>query len=170
MLVIALIVLVFSIGGQAKAEVRFAAIWEKEGGPAFQDRHNLTAAQYQQTFDHLLAQGFRLKYVNGYAADEPRFAAIWEKEGGPAFQARHNLTSAEYQQTFDQLVGQGFRLRVVSGYAVGGEARFAAIWEKSGGPAFQARHNLTAAQYQQTFDLPADLRPAPRPGVPPCIR
>jgi hypothetical protein len=143
----------FASGGPAKAENLFAAMWEKTGGSAFQARHNLTATQYQQTFDQLVGQGFRLTYVNGYAAgSEPRFAAIWEKTGGPAFQARHNLTAEQYQQTFDQLVGQGFRLRVVSGYSAGGQLRFAAIWEKTGGPAFQARHNLTAAQYQQTFD------------------
>ncbi|MHC2585437.1 hypothetical protein [Bradyrhizobium diazoefficiens] len=152
-IVAAVLVLVFAIAGQAKAEVLFAAIWEKDGGPAFQARHNLTASQYQQTFDELVGQGFRLRLVNGYAVGgEPRFAAIWEKDGGPAFQARHNLTASQYQQTFDELVGQGFRLRLVSGYAVGGEPRFAAIWEKDGGPAFQARHNLTASQYQQTFD------------------
>jgi len=117
--VVAMLMLVFAIAGQAKAEVLFAAMWEKAGGPAFQARHNLTAAQYQQTFDELVGQGFRLKYVNGYTiGGEPRFAAIWEKDGGPAFQARHNLTAAQYQQTFDQLVGQGFRLRAVSGYDV----------------------------------------------------
>src|SRR5262249_30161271 len=111
-----------AIAGQAKAEVLFAAIWEQGGGPAFQARHNLTAAQYQQTFDQLVGEGFRLRAISGYAVGgEPRFAAIWEQDGGPAFQARHNLTAAEYQQTFDQLVGQGFRPRAVSGYAVGGE-------------------------------------------------
>ena len=31
-------------------------------------------------------------------------------------------------------------------------AIFAAIFEQIGGPAFQARHGLTAQQYQQTFD------------------
>jgi hypothetical protein len=153
MIVVALLALVFAIAGQAKAEVLFAAVWEQAGGGAFQARHNLTAAQYQQTFDQLVGQGFRPRAVSGYAVGgEPRFAAIWEQGGGPAFQARHNLTTAQYQQTFDQLVGQGFRPRAVSGYAVGGEPRFATIWEQAGGPAFQARHNLTAAQFQQTFD------------------
>ena len=153
MIVVALLTLAFAFAGRAKAEVLFAAIWEQGGGPAFQARHNLTAAQYQQTFDQLVGQGFRLREVSGYAVGgEPRFAAIWAKDGGPAFQARHNLTATQYQQTFDQLVGQGFRLTYVDGYTIGGEPRFAAIWEKDGGPAFQARHNLTAAQYQQTFD------------------
>lgn len=33
-----------------------------------------------------------------------------------------------------------------------GTDRYAAIWEQRGGPALQARHGLTSAQYQQTFD------------------
>jgi hypothetical protein len=66
MIVVALLVLVFAIAGQAKAEVLFAAIWEQAGGPAFQARHNLTAAQFQQTFDQLVGQGFRLRAVSGY--------------------------------------------------------------------------------------------------------
>jgi triacylglycerol esterase/lipase EstA (alpha/beta hydrolase family) len=139
----------YTVNGQG----RFAAIWEAGGGPAFQARHNLTADQYQQTFDQLVGQGFRLTCVNGYSVGgQERFAAIWQADGGPAFQARHNLTADQYQQTFDQLVGQGFRLTCVSGYNVGGQERFAAIWQADGGPAFQARHNLTADQYQQTFD------------------
>ena len=138
-----------SVGGQA----RFAAIWGQRGGPAFQARHNLTADQYQQTFNQLVSQGFRLTCVSGYnVGGRERFAAIWEQRGGPAFQARHNLTADQYQQTFNQLVSQGFRLRFVSGYSVGGQDRYAAIWEQVGGPAFQARHGLTADEYQQTFD------------------
>jgi hypothetical protein len=70
----------------------------------------------------------------------------------PEWQARHRLTAAEYQQTFDQLRGQGFRLVQVSGYGVAGQDRYAAIWERREGPELQARHGLTAAQYQQTFD------------------
>jgi uncharacterized iron-regulated membrane protein len=66
MIVVALLVLVFAVAGQAKAEALFAAIWEQGGGPAFQARHNLTAAQYQQTFDQLVGQGFRPRAVSGY--------------------------------------------------------------------------------------------------------
>ena len=97
MIVVALVVLVIAIGGQAKADALFAAIWQKDGGPAFQARHNLTGAQFQQGLDQLVGEGFRLTYVNGYTVGgEPHFAAIWEKDGGPAFQARHNLTGAQF--------------------------------------------------------------------------
>jgi hypothetical protein len=49
-------------------------------------------------------------------------------------------------------VADGFRLVVVSGYAIGGEARYAAIWQRDPGPPFVARHGMTSAEYQQAFD------------------
>jgi Bacterial tandem repeat domain 1 len=140
-------------GNMANNSDRYAAIWEKADGPAWQARHGLTSAQYQQAFDQLLAEGYRLKCVSGYAiTGEDRYAAIWEKADGPAWQARHGLTSTQYQQAFDQLLAEGYRLKYVSGYAITGEDRYAAIWEKADGPAWQARHGLTSAQYQQAFD------------------
>ena len=45
----------------------FVAIWEQDGGPPFQARHGLTADEYQQTFDQLVGQGFRLTHVSGYS-------------------------------------------------------------------------------------------------------
>ena len=133
--------------------ILLAGIWEQDGGPAFVARHNLDAAQYQAAFDEHVGQGFRLTRVNGYSINgQERFAAIWEQDGGPAFVARHNLDAAQYQAAFDELVGQGFRLTCVSGYTVGGQERFAAIWQADGGPPFAARHNLDAAQYQAAFD------------------
>lgn len=105
-----------AVGG----EDRYAAIFEQRDGPSFAARHGLTSAQYQQTFDELVRQGFRLTCVSGYAVrGEDRYAAIFEQQGGPAFAARHGLTSAQYQQAFDGMLGEGFRLVAVSGYATG---------------------------------------------------
>lgn len=140
----------YAVGGQA----HYAAIWEQTSCPAFVARHGLTAQQYQQEFDKLVGQqGYRLKLVDGYnVGGQNHYAAIWEKSSGPAFVARHGLTSQQYQQEFDQLTGQGYCLTDVSGYAVGGQAHYAAIWERKSCPAFVARHGLTAQQYQQEFD------------------
>ena len=137
----------------ANGQDRYAAIWVKSDGPAWQARSGLTSAQYQTTFDQLVSQGYRLVDVSGYDVNgQDRYAAIWVKSAGPAWQARSGLTSAQYQATFDQLVGQGYRLVHVSGYSVNGQDRYAAIWEQSSGPAWQARHGLTSAEYQATFD------------------
>ena len=132
---------------------RYAALWVKESGPAWQARHGLSSADYQKTFDDLVKQGYRLTWVAGYdSGGAVKFAAIWEKRSGPAWQARHNLSAADYQKAFDDLSKQGYRLLHVNGYTAAGAPRFAAIWEQSRGPAWQARHNLSAADYQKTFD------------------
>ncbi|MFC4584841.1 hypothetical protein [Sphaerisporangium corydalis] len=139
----------YTVGGQDW----YAAIWEKSAGPAWVARHGLTSAQYQAEFDRLVGLGYRLVHVSGYGAgSQDRYAAIWEKSAGPAWVARHGLTSAQYQAEFDRLVGLGYRLVHVSGYGIGSQDRYAAIWEKSAGPAWVARHGLTSAQYQAEFD------------------
>ncbi|WP_017651363.1 hypothetical protein, partial [Fortiea contorta] len=62
------------------------------------------------------------------------------------------MSSSQYQAAFDQYVGQGYRLVDVSGYSVNGQDRYAAIWVKSGGAAWVARHGMSSAQYQAAFD------------------
>jgi hypothetical protein len=137
----------------ASSQDRYAAIWAKSGGPAWVARHGLTSAQYQAAFDQFVGQGYRLVDVSGYEVNgQDRYAAIWVKSSGTPWVARHGLTSTQYQAAFDQFVGQGYRLVKVSGYSVNGDDRYAAIWDKSGGSAWVARHGLTSAQYQAAFD------------------
>jgi len=144
-----------SVPGEATDDgSRYAAIWEKSPGPAWVARHGMNAQTYQQEFDSWASQGYCLTLVSSYSvANQARYAAIWEKKNCPAYVARHGLTSAEYQNEFDTLVGQqGYRLKLVSGYNVGGQVYYAAIWEKSPGPPFTARHGMTSQGYQQEFD------------------
>lgn len=81
-----------------------------------------------------------------------QYATIWDKSATTAWQARHGLTAAEYQSAFTTLANQGYRLTQVSGYAVNGVDYYAAIWDKSAGPAWSARHRLTSAQHQDAFN------------------
>ena len=140
---------------------RFAAIWvqqtgwERQNSPPMVARHGMSSQDFQGLFNQLVGrQGFCLSAVSGYeVAGQARYAAIWEQKTCAPFVARHGMSAAEYQLLFDQLVGQqGFRLKLLDGYGVGGEDRYAAIFEKSPGPAFVARHGLTAQEYQQQFD------------------
>jgi len=45
---------------------RYAVFLDKGLGPAWVARHGLSAAQYQQEFDKLTKQGYRLIHINGY--------------------------------------------------------------------------------------------------------
>lgn len=136
------------------AGVRYAAIWERRGGSAWVARHGMNAGAYQAAFNKYTGQSFRPLDISASAIGlgNGTFTALWGKGGGP-WVARHGLTSGQYQAAFDQFVGQGYRLIDVEGYATqGGVVRYAAVWEKKGGPAWLARHGLTSGGYQAAFD------------------
>lgn len=144
----------YEVGGQA----RYAALWASMSGPAWAARHGMTASQYQTEFNTLTSQGYRPVLVDGFTVGgQALFAAVFEKSSGVAWAARHGLTSAQYQMEFNTYVAQGYRPVSVSGYSVGAQDYYAAIWDKSSGPAWVARHGLTAAQYQSEFDRLAAL-------------
>lgn len=131
----------------------YAAIWEKASGPAWVAKHRMNANQYQQEFTSWANKGYRLVKVSGYAINgAAHYAAIWEKKSGPAWKTHHGMNSSVYQQKFNAYNGQGFRLTHLSAYTIKGQDYYAAIWEKTAGPAFSARHRLTTANYQQEFD------------------
>jgi len=139
----------YTCGGQEK----YIALWEKTSGPEWAARHGLSAQDYQAAFDDFSKKGYRLTWVSGYqVGNQAKFAAIWQKQGGAAWAARHNMTAADYQAAFDSYSKSGYRLIQVCGYVVGGTEYFAAIWDKSAGGAWTARHNMTASQYQQAFN------------------
>jgi hypothetical protein len=131
----------------------FAAIWDKSSGPAWVARHGMTSDQYQTEFDRLADDGFRLRIVSGYQADgEARFAALWEQDPDGKWVARHGMSASQYQQEFDALIGKGYRLIFVDGYRLNETDYYAAIWDKSPGPAWVARHGMTSSQYQAEFN------------------
>ena len=131
----------------------YAALWEQASGPPWLALHGLTAAEYQTRFNDLRQQGYRPIHVCGYGdGGAPRFAGLWEKSTGTDWQARHGLTAAQYEQEFDKWLAEGYRLIDVSGYEAHGEAQYAAIWIRTGGPAWQARHGISPTEYQAEFD------------------
>ncbi|MBV8720275.1 MAG: serine hydrolase [Chloroflexi bacterium] len=115
-------------------------------------RHNLSADDYQATFERLAGQGYRLVDVSGYEMNgEAHYAAIWAKFTGPAMIARHGLSASDYQALFDTLPGQGFRPIHVSAYTVGGIPLFASIWLQDN-TEWVVRHGLSNDDYQSAFD------------------
>src|SRR5947209_2135534 len=104
----------------------------------WQARHDLTASEFQSTFNDLTKQGFRLKCLSGYVSGgTERYAGLWTKEAGPEWQARAGLSEADYQKTFNDLVKQGYRLTWISAHEAGGAVRYEGIWEKKAGGAWE---------------------------------
>src|SRR5258708_5068053 len=143
------------VSGYGTGTPLFAGLWVKTASPPeWQARHQLTANDYQTVFNQLTSQGFSPVLVNGYQTSAgPRFACIFQKSPTGAWVARHNLTGAQYQLAFDEFTAQGFAPDWASGYSDGAQDRYAAIFRKiTHAPPWQARHGLTSAQYQATFD------------------
>ena len=133
----------------------FASIWEQSNGPAWEGRHGLTSDEYQVEFETLVGQGFLPIDISGYEIDgEARYAAIFEEGTGlESWDARHGLSNADYQATVEELSAAGLRPRHVAGYTVGGEDYYATIWEGDAGDLeWVTRHGLSTSEYQETFD------------------
>jgi CubicO group peptidase (beta-lactamase class C family) len=132
---------------------RYAGVWEQSPGPAWIARQGVSVADHQALLTSLPQQGFRPVAVSGYeVGGEVRFASLWQQIADPEWHARHGLTAAELQAELDALVPQGFRPVDVCGYRVGGQVRFAAIWERVPAPEWVVRHSLTAGEYRSHFD------------------
>lgn len=130
----------------------YAALFEKVAGPAYVTHHGMSAADYQQKFTTYTQQGYRLTWVDGCGLNGAAYySAIWEKNNAIQI-ARHGMSAAQYQQEYNTQNQNGYRIKQVEGFGVGNAIQFVAFWEKTTGPALIARHNLTAAQYQQEFN------------------
>ncbi|NQT81592.1 serine hydrolase [bacterium] len=139
----------YKVGGQTL----YACIWEQDGGPAWRAVHGVNASDYQTQFDLNAHDGYRLVCVSGYEEGGlARYAAVWEYGSTYPWVAAHGLTASQYQTAFTNHSANGFRLTHVSGYEVGGQARYAAIWEQRGGPTWFSYHGHSSAEHQSKFD------------------
>jgi Bacterial tandem repeat domain 1/TIR domain len=139
----------YNVNGQAL----YTAIFEQSSGLPREVRHGLTPEQFQQAFDQLTGQGYRLVHMSGYSInDQVLYAAIFEKSGGPSWVSHHGLTTEQDQQTFDQLTEQGYRQVGQSAYIANGQVLWAGIFERRSGPPWVAYSGLTSEQLQRKFD------------------
>jgi len=133
----------------------YNAIWYEDAtAPAWEMYHNLTEPQYQSKVDEMSRRGYQPVFVDGFnVGTTVYFVAIFEPATS-AWEARHHMTSGGYQNEVDNWVNiKGYRIRQVSGYELNGEPYYAAIFDKSPGPAWVARHDMSVQGYQDEFDF-----------------
>ncbi len=132
---------------------KYAAYFDKRGGPAWKAKHGMTQLQYQQAVTANGAQGYEVSYISGYQVGPiVKYAAIWEKKSTP-YIARHGQTQAQFSAEFTANTNAGYRLIFATGYAVNNLQYFASVYEKSAGPGYYAFANMSAADYQQKFNM-----------------
>jgi CubicO group peptidase (beta-lactamase class C family) len=141
-------------GYDIEGEPRYAGVWYMQQGNRWQARHGISEADYQAAIEALGREGYRPVDISVFRSQERTlFCAIWEEEAGLPWIAKHRLTPTQYQNLFDELSASGYRLRCMSPYEDQEGERYACIWDRYNGPAWEARHGLTAEEYQQEFDI-----------------
>ena len=81
-----------------------------QSGYGWVANHGLSGDAYQQEFENLTGQGFRLLKLSGYSvAGQDFYASIWDLSPGPAWVGMHRVPGSDYQAQFEQLTAQGFR-------------------------------------------------------------
>ncbi|MEV7005312.1 hypothetical protein [Streptosporangium sp. NPDC051022] len=130
-------------GAQAAtaAESGVRAAW-----PAVSAYHGVTSEQQTERFTALRDQGYRPITFAVDNASSPRYGAVWVKDSGPAWAMIQGMSSSGYQKRFDEYLAKGYRPTTVSASGSGGDAVFAAIFEKVPGKFF-AKHNIGTAQF-----------------------
>ena len=118
----------------------------------WESRHGLSPAQYQAFATESANKGMRPISVSGYSdGGAERYAAIYGKQSGPEWTTKHGLSASEYQAQMTALDGQGYVISFISGYEVGGQVKYAGIWEKKKMD-YIARHGQNGQQFQAEFD------------------
>jgi hypothetical protein len=135
----------------------YAGVWEQKGGPAMQVRHGLTSDQYQNTFGQLTAEGYRPTLVNGFnvGADD-RYTCIFQKVDGQRFVGRHRLAARDLVTENFRLSSLGFAITHISGYSVGGEERYAVIWEETSRAAPEPAWARTVGTWTMSYGMTSD--------------
>lgn len=129
----------------------FACIFYKISA-AWEARHNMSSQQYQAEYNNWVGKGYRLVEVCGYKKNgQETYAAVWEKSAGPSYVARHAMNAQQYQAEFNTQYANGYKPVRVSAFEVGGQSRFAAIFEKMNEGVY-TRSGLNEYNYQAEVD------------------
>lgn len=112
-------------------------------------RHGLEDACFQDHFDAITQAGCGMSWLGGFDVGAKTYLNVVFTSTGPQV-VRFGLTATQYQTELEKAVADGFRPTRVESYLRGGQARYAFIAEKKGGPAtarttaYRSRHTTTS--------------------------
>lgn len=129
---------------------RYAGIWvQNKEGYAWSSRRDMTASAYSDYFKDRRDKGYRIVDMEAYStANGTRYACIWVKnKENLAWKQLRDMSRQTYQKEVNEMSDKGYLLVDFESYKVGSATRYAAIWEKRSGYAFQIRTNRTKLQF-----------------------
>jgi len=135
------------------SSVRFAGIWVKATGPLWVAYHGRSAADHQNQFNGLTAQGYVPTTVSAVVDDgDLLFSALYEKRDVGGFVLSGALPFGQYQAEFDANMKAGRHLAGLNAVSNGDAPLMLGIWEDKAPKDFVTRHAMSAAEFQAEFN------------------
>ena len=89
----------------------------------------LTSAEYQNLFDVLVPQGYRVTYARGYNYNgQARYDVEMRQLSGPRWATYHGMTDCKFREKSNYYYQNGYQMTQHSAYRVNGQLRHLAIW------------------------------------------
>jgi len=129
-------------------QIRYAPIFTKESGPAWKAMHGLTQAAYQQKFNTLTGQGYRLVNRSVVVKGGKKYvAALFDKANVGSWIAKSNLKLASTQTMMETQNKAGRKVAFMDiTQTTTSDITFSPIFDKAPHNAWYALNNLTLKQ------------------------
>ena len=135
-------------GGQA----RYAFVAERSSGPEFRAYHGVALSSHGDFAKQLSARGFSPVAVSVVAGSGgPKVTALWEKRNIGSWRASAAIPVSQYQDWLETEAKAGRKLIYLDAWMSGGKAMLSAIVSSRASSTYQARHDLSGAEYQAQY-------------------
>jgi len=127
---------------QSNGQMRYAGIWvQNKEKLAWSSHRNLTSSSYGDLFKKKAKKKYRLVDMEAYQTPSGlRYSAIWYKNTDNRSWAQlRNMTRSKYLEEGGKRARNGYMVVDFESYPTSSGRRYAAIWEKKPGYAYQVR-------------------------------
>lgn len=134
-------------------QIRYAVILVKGDGANMPAYHGITAAEHQEKFDALTAQGFvpvnlSVTSIGG----QLRYAGFYEKKTVGGLAVKSFLTGEQYQTFVNEQVDAKREIAYLKSYNHNGDVHYSAIFYGNIDRSQVLKHGMTSSGYQREFD------------------
>lgn len=134
-------------------QIRYAVILVKGDGANMPAYHGITAAEHQDKFDALTAQGFVPVNISVTSIDgQRRYAAFYEKKNVGGLAVKSFLTGEQYQTFVNEQVDAKREIAYLKSYNHNGDIHYSAIFYGNINRSQVLRHGMSSSSYQRAFD------------------
>lgn len=115
-------------------EARYTALWNECPGT----NANATVLKYaiqpgllQAQLDDMLAQGYKVSYINGYAVSNiAYYDVIYTLVSGTDWFMVFGMRATEFQAKMEEMSGMNYKVTVLSGHTINNNFLYSAVWDR----------------------------------------